>query len=142
MNNILVDSCFWYALFDSSDAYHSKAQEMKDDLEYGNIILPYPILYETLNTRFSKRKEWMSSFDRYIRRDTTYLIPDGEYREKALSNTFFYSLERNRPMALVDISIRLMLEDVNLHIDTLITFNAGDFSDVCANKNIKLYPNI
>ena len=138
MNNILVDSCFWYALFDSSDDYHSKAQEMKDYLEFGNIILPFPILYETLNTRFSKRERWMSIFEEYMNRKTTFLIPDAEYREQALSNTFFYSLAKKRPMALVDMSIRLMLEDINLNVTTLITFNVGDFIDICASKNIEL----
>jgi predicted nucleic acid-binding protein len=138
MNNILVDSCFWYALFDSSDKYHSKAQDMKDYLEFGKIMLPFPILYETLNTRFSKRGGWMSVFEEYVKKETTFLIPDTEYREQALSNTFFYSLVQKRPMALVDISIRLMLEDVKLNVNTLITFNAGDFIDVCASNGIVL----
>lgn len=138
MNNILVDSCFWYALFDKSDKYYYKAQEMKDYLELGNIILPFPSLYETLNTRFSKRENWMFAFEEYIKRETTFLIPDTTYREQALSNTFFYSLSQKRPMALVDISIRLMLEDVNLNINTLITFNVGDFFDICASKSIEL----
>ena len=138
MNNILVDSCFWYALFDCSDEYHSKAQDMKDYLEYGNLILPFPILYETLNTRFSKRENWMFNFEEYMKKETTYLVPDAEYREQALSNTFFYSLVQKRPMALVDMSIRLMLEDVSLNVNTLITFNVGDFIDVCAFKRIEL----
>lgn len=138
MNNILVDSCFWYALFDSADKYHYKAHEMKDYLEYGNIILPFPVLYETLNTRFSKRENWMSAFEEYLNRKTTFLIPDTEYREQALSNTFFYSLVQKRPIALVDMSIRFMLEDINLNINTLITFNVRDFTDICASKGIEL----
>ena len=136
MNNILVDSCFWYALFDNSDEYHYKAQKMKDYLEFGNIILPFPILYETLNTRFSKKENWMSMFEEYKNRKNTFLIPDTEYRERALSNTFFY--KGKRPMALVDMSIRLMLEDINLNVNTLITFNVGDFIDICISKGIEL----
>jgi predicted nucleic acid-binding protein len=138
MNNILIDSCFWYALFDSSDEHHHQAIEMKDYLEFGNIILPYPVLYETLNTRFSKRNNWMSAFKGYMERKTTVLIPDTEYREKALSNTYFYSLVQKRPMALVDISIRLMLEDIKLNINAMITFNVEDFVDVCTSNRIAL----
>jgi predicted nucleic acid-binding protein len=138
MNNILVDSCFWYALFDPSDTHHNKAQKMKDYLDYGNIILPFPILYETLNTRFSKRENWMSVFEEYKNRTNTILIPDTEYREQALSNTFVYSLIQKRPMALVDMSIRLMLEDVDLNINTLVTFNINDFVDICYSKGIEL----
>ena len=138
MNNILVDTCFWYALFDESDEYYHRAQKMANYLEFGNIMLPFPILYETLNTRFSKRIEWMSVFQEYMNRESTSLIPDTEYRQQALSNTFFYSLDRRRPMALVDMSIRLMMEDVNLNINTLITFNVNDFSDVCRIKGVEL----
>ena len=140
MSNILVDSCFWYALFDSSDEHHNKAKKMIDYLDYGNIILPFPILYETLNTKFSKREDWMRTFEEYKNRKNTFLVPDNEYREQALSDTFFYSLKRKRlrPMALVDMSIRLMLEDVNLNINALITFNVGDFIDICHSKRIEL----
>jgi len=138
MSNILVDSCFWYALFDVSDEHYHKAQKMKGYLECGNIILPFPILYETLNTRFSKRENWMRAFEEYKNRNNTFLIPDTEYRKQALSNTFIYSLVQKRPMALVDISIRLMLEDINLNIKALITFNVEDFSDICYSKGIEL----
>jgi len=138
MSNILVDSCFWYALFDHSDEHHHKAQKMQNYLEFGNIIIPFPVLYETLNTRFSKKENWMSLFQGYMNRKTTVLVPDNEYRDQALSNTFFYSLIQKRPMALVDIAIRLMLEDIALNINTLITFNVGDFVDICNQKNIEI----
>ena len=138
MNNILVDSCFWYALFDSSDQHYNKAQKMKSYLEFGNLILPFPVLYETLDTRFTKRENWMSIFETYMKRKNTILIPDTKYREQALSNTFFSSLVQKRPMTLVDMSIRLMLEDITLNINTLITFNVGDFIDICTSKKIEL----
>jgi hypothetical protein len=44
-------------------------------------------------------------------------------------------------MSLVDITLRLMLDDVNLKIDALITFNVGDFVDVCSAKGIELISN-
>ena len=80
----------------------------------------------------------MRTFEEYKNRNSTFFVPDTKYRAEALSNTFFYSLEQKRPMALVDMSIRLMLEDVNLNINTLITFNVGDFIDICASKRIEL----
>ena len=138
MSNILIDSCFWYALFDDSDEHHYKAQKIKHYLDFGNIIIPFPVLYETLNTKFSKKEIWMSGFQEYMNRKTTSLIPDAKYREQALSNTFFYSLNRKRPMALVDMAIRLMLEDINLNVNTLITFNVRDFVDICNSKSIKI----
>ena len=140
MYNILVDSCFWYALFDERDEHHALAQKMENYLEFGNIILPFPILYETLNTRFAKRENWMSGLNEYMSRETTILVPDTEYRKKALSGTFFNALtpRGKRPMALVDMSIRLMLEDIKLDITALITFNEDDFTDICHSKRIEL----
>ena len=136
MNNILVDTCFWYALYDESDEQYRKAQEMVDYLKSGNIVLPFPVLYETLDTRFCNRKEWVTSFNEIISRDTTVLIADERYRENALSKTFFTN--EKRPMSLVDMTIRFMLEDVNLNLNALITFNKGDFIDVCHSKGIEL----
>jgi hypothetical protein len=78
----------------------------------------------------------MTAFKEYTKRPTTVLVPDDDYREKALSNT--YSLVRKRPMALVDMSIRLMLEDVKLNINAMITFNVGDFVDICTSNRIEL----
>lgn len=136
MTNILVDSCFWYALFDARDQHHAEAQQMKEYLDYGNIIIPYPVLYETLNTRFSKMKEWMSAFDVILRKYTTLCIPDEVYRKDALDSTFVTA--KKRPMALVDMVIRYMLDDVNLNIKKMITFNVGDFDDVCRRKGIEV----
>jgi hypothetical protein len=139
--NILIDSCFWYALFDESDEHYPKVQKMIDYLEFGNIILPYPILYEALNTRFVKRKEWVVVFNEYMNRESTILISDENYKAIALPITLTNSISHIRPMSLVDITLRLMLDDVNLKIDALITFNVGDFVDVCSAKGIELISN-
>ena len=138
MSNILIDSCFWYALFDKSDEHYNKAQNLLKYLEFGKIILPYPTLYETLNTRFVKRREWTTIFNEYMHKETTILVGDDKYKEKALFNTMNSSIKSLRPMSLVDMIIRFMLDDVNLNIDAFITFNVGDFVDLCVNKGIKL----
>jgi hypothetical protein len=108
---------------------------MQDYLEFGNIILPYPIIYETLNTRFVKRKEWLTTFNDFLKRESTVLVPDEPYKKKALSSVLSNT---TRPLSLVDMTIRLMLDDINLNINALITFNVGDFIDICANKRIEL----
>jgi predicted nucleic acid-binding protein len=138
--NILVDTGFWYALYREKDQHHSQAQSMQKYLEpVHNIILPYPVLYETLNTTFVEQKNWMFGFSEMLNRTTTILISDEPYKEKALSSVL---TETSRPMSLVDRVIRLMLDDDNLNINALITFNAGDFIDLCRNKRIELknYP--
>jgi predicted nucleic acid-binding protein len=141
MSNILTDSCFWFALYDERDEHYSKAQKLAKSLDFANIILPYPILYETLNTRFCKA-ESIHSFNEILKKEKTILIPDDKYRDIALNITLRDSVNKKRPMSLVDMIIRLMLDDVNLKIDTLITFNTKDFIDLCYSKNIELISDI
>ena len=136
MNNILVDSCFWFALYEPKDEHHEKALELFEYLDIGNVILPFPTLYETLNTRFSKNRS-IDEFEKLIERLDTTIIHDDIYKNDALRLIFEPNFKK-RNLSLVDIIIRLMLDDVNLKIDYIITFNTGDFIDVCRRKNIEL----
>jgi predicted nucleic acid-binding protein len=138
MSNILIDTCFWYALFDARNLNHHKANELVHYLDIGNIIIPYPTLYETINTRFTRNKVWVDEFEKLLKNKNVLFVEDIEYKENALSLTFDSTLNRNRPLSLVDMVIRLMLEDVNLKIDYLISFNSGDFIDLCLKKGITL----
>jgi predicted nucleic acid-binding protein len=137
MNNIIIDTGYWYALFDARDEYHIEANELADYLELGNILIPYPTLYESINTRFSKRPEWMEEFKKIIERDNVTLIDDADYKESALNLTFETTLLQNRPISLVDTIIRIMLDDKNLKIDYLLSFNIGDFFDICQKRRIE-----
>lgn len=138
MNNILIDTCFWYALFDSRDQDHLKALELVEYLDMGKLIIPYPTLYETINTRFTGRKEWVEEFETILKKDNIQVVDDLSYKESALSLSFESTLRRNRPLSLVDMVIRLMLDDVNIKIDYLISFNTGDFIDICHKNRIEL----
>jgi len=40
----------------------------------------------------------------------------------------------NGCISLCDVLIRLLIEDVNLRIDALLTFNEKDFVDVCRKR--------
>ncbi|KAA6338721.1 hypothetical protein EZS27_013303 [termite gut metagenome] len=140
MSNILIDTCFWYAYYDDRDVQHHLAIELFEYLGLANaIIIPYPTLYETINTRFSKRKDWIDSFNNILtNNESVRIINDDEYKEKALKLTFDYSINRKQPISFVDMIIRLMLDDADLKIDALVTFNEKDFSDICYQKNIDL----
>jgi len=138
MNNILIDTCFWYALFDARDSNHHKALELVLYLDLGNVILPYPTLYETINTRFTRNKEWVEEFEKVLKNKNVQILEDLEYKENGLALTMDSILNKNRPISLVDMVIRLMLDDVNLKIDYFITFNTKDFIDLCHKKRIEL----
>lgn len=135
--NLLLDTGFWYALYDRDDQHHEDAQVLAGYLDNHNLVLPWPCLYETLNTRFIGRRKWLDSFSAYTGRISTILLSDEAYRNEALRMAF----ESPKPwlnLSLVDHVIRLALEDPNTRIDTIITFNPRDFCDVCYPRNIGL----
>ncbi len=132
-HNILIDSGFWFALYEPRDQYHSKAEEIFFVIEEFKKIIPWPTLYEIINTRFIKRKHYIS-FDKIIKQSKTIKISDVQYRQSALSSINSTS----KYLSLVDAIIRSMLEDSNLKIDALVTFNAIDFSDICYSRSIEI----
>jgi len=138
MNNILIDSGFWYALYDRRDSYYTKAQEIFEFLSIGNVLIPFPSLYETINTRFAKNEIGLRNFKRLIDEPNIVLLDDQEYKSEAMELTFRSALDLKKPYSLVDIIIRLMLSDEKLKVDYLISFNPGDFIDVCGKRRISM----
>jgi len=125
--HFLADTCFWLALYDVSDEHHQTAQDIMQRCSMSDkILIPFPVLYETLNTRFVKHKEWLLNFNALLKRDATVRICDEPYKERALATV----LGEKRPISLVDRIIRLMIDDNNLQVTALITFNRRDFYDV------------
>jgi predicted nucleic acid-binding protein len=138
MNNIIVDSGFWYALYDKRDQYYQEANELAEYLDMGNIVMPFPSLYESINTRFTRRSDWMEEFERLLGLNNVQLIDDTEYKDFALNHSFETTLLFKRPISLVDSVIRAMLDDKNLKIDYLLSFNVGDFIDICQRRDIEI----
>lgn len=133
--NVLVDTGFWFAYYDNSDSFHQVAVSIMDLLDNHNILIPFPSLYETINTRFSKKKKWMEHFKALINNPNCTLISDDSYKEMTLELSMNSAIEKDRAISMVDMIIRQMLDDVNLRSDALITFNPEDFADVCRKKN-------
>ena len=71
MNRILVDSGFYFALFDPRDQHHTDACERQGWLEIASVVIPWPILYETVNTRFTRRPDTIARFERIVRAPQT-----------------------------------------------------------------------
>lgn len=132
--SILIDSCFWFSLYDKRDTYHYKAVFLAELIHGHNILIPWPTLYETINTRFSKNLIWLNNFESFIYRSNTLLIDDLKYKETVLSEIF----GSTRPLSLVDRVIRSILSDESLKIDYLLTFNTGDFIDFCNYRRIEI----
>jgi predicted nucleic acid-binding protein len=133
--SIIIDSCFWFALFDNRDPYHEDAMLFYEYIVPHTLVLPWPTLYEALNTRFSRRRASVEKFYSIIRTHSTYLVPDNEYRDISLE----YFFNQRRPFSLVDIVIRNIILDESIKIDAIVTFNEADFIDICSKRGIELF---
>ena len=80
MQRLLVDSGFVFALFDARDQHHADANKKQEWLEILSIAIPWPILYETINTRHARRPDWIARFENIVRSRDTEFIDDAPYR--------------------------------------------------------------
>jgi|SRR2546421_841625 predicted nucleic acid-binding protein len=141
MASILVDTGVWYALCDSRD--RTVSQEVIDDLyarvKAHSIIMPWPIAYETLRTRFVHNRLALERFEREMRSQRINQVDDAPYRQEALALSIESSLRRRRPLSMVDCVLRLLIDDVSTKIRYVVTFNQPDFVDVCRRRQIELW---
>lgn len=131
MKSVIVDSCIWFALVDKKDAYSQYAEVIANMLQPHKILVPYPSLYETINTKLVKNERGQADrlFDYLNNAEKVTLIPDDKYRQEAL-RAVQSNLEKGKTYSLVDMIIRLMMEDVNLGPIAVMTFNVKDFVGV------------
>ena len=135
--NILFDTGYWFALYDERDSYHENALLLFDYLYPHRILIPWPSLYETLNTRFVRRENWLADFKAVLNNKNTIQVQDEKYKYDVIKSIFLQS-KSYKKYSLVDLIIREILLDVEVIIDALITFNIADFEDICWKRNIEL----
>jgi hypothetical protein len=92
-------------------------------------------VYTRLNTRFVKNPIAVKRFELLLRKAHVVRLPDEPYREAALPAVMTFA---SRRMALVDMVLRLILEDVNVRKHGLLTFNPRDFSDLFRKHQIEM----
>lgn len=136
---VAADSGFWFALFNERDKYHLDAQSIEEDLSVHSVIVPWPTLYETINTRFCRKKHNLVRFKALMDRSSTVIVDDSPYRKSSLEHVLDVS-NTYATYSLVDQVIRSMLADAKLRIDAMITFNQKDFSDICRSRRIEMLP--
>jgi predicted nucleic acid-binding protein len=147
MATICADAGFLIALYDARDSHHEHALRQfevffaPDSLR--NVLLaPWPILYESLNTRQARRKPVLQqlSTDWTIleRNEQLILLSDEVYRDQALRDYLDTYQGIPRTFSLADRVIRAVLADPTISIDAFLTYNSRDFFDVCAAKQIQL----
>lgn len=135
---LLVDSGFFFALFDPRDSHHALAGTKKEWLDVCPLVVPWPVLYETINTRFVRRPATIARFEGLIRGSDTLLLDDAPYRRNAYEDTLERAKTRNGPKSLVDSILCAIIEDPNVRIDAMLTFNLRDFGSVCQSNRVAL----
>lgn len=137
IGGVLVDTGFFFALRDRRDQHHAGAGAKKHLLDSSRIILPWPVLYETLNTRFVGLPGAIDWLDRLVLSPTTELLDDSQYRDRSY-RTVSANARRGRRLSLVDTVLRSIIEDVDVRVAGLLTFNPRDFADVCRQHRIEM----
>jgi len=135
---VLVDTGFWYALCDDTDSYRTKAEQNADIIDTLNLLMPWPCLYETFNTRFAKNGNAVKRLEALMKQGNVIRISDEPYREDALVIAMREAPARG--IALVDMVIRLILDDIGVRKHGILTFNPRDFSDICRKRQLELLP--
>ena len=134
---LLVDTGFFFALFNEKDQYHASACNLSKWLDNLSIILPWPVLYETVNTRLSRRPIDLVRFKAIVELQDTVLLDDSPYRSESYK-TVMTPTRRGSPLSLVDAVLRAIVEDVNVPVEAMLTFNHRDFADICSKHNVEL----
>jgi hypothetical protein len=88
--------------------------------------------------RFVKNSMAVARYEAFMRDCDVQRIDDAPYRDGALTQTIAAARDGKRSIALVDMVIRFMLDDVNVRSNYLITFNKKDFLDVCNRRRVEL----
>lgn len=135
-SGLLVDTGYFIALYTERDEHHSAAKRKQGLLERWPIVLPWPVLYETMNTRFVKMPGALARFGAILVHPDTVLLDDSPYREGSYRTVGETAPQRY--FSLVDAVLRAIIEDTNVSISAMLTFNPRDFHDVCRKHRVAL----
>jgi hypothetical protein len=151
MNGFLADTGYLIVLYDPSDDNRnvSKARGSFRELfeESENVmLLAWPVLYETLNTRLSKRRDVVIRIEAEWRKlragNQLAFIEDQMFRDRSLVEwqNEITRAQHFRPLSLVDRVLRKAIQSPAVKVHGLLTFNRRDFEDVCADREIAILP--
>ena len=139
---ILVDTGVWYAIFDPRDRPSDREaiNELAEQITSMTVVIPWPITYETLCSRFVKNRLALEGFERLLKSPKTVFLDDTPYRNAALDHSISSSLQLGRPLSLTDCLLRVVLDAPETRINYFATYNLRDFHDVCAKQGVEVLP--
>lgn len=135
---ILTDTCFWLGLIDPTDQHHEKSKDISELINDFKILFPWPCLYETVSTHLARNRQRTLYFESILKKPEIELIDDLKYRDSALNEVFDFNRYHGFTHSLADSVIREILKDIDIKVNCLVTYNAKDFYDVCAKRQIEI----
>jgi predicted nucleic acid-binding protein len=140
--NVLVDTGVWYAIFDPRDRPNDReaVSILAEQIQSMTSVIPWPITYETMCSRFAKNRLALEKFERLLKSSRVSFLDDAPYRKAALEHSFNSSLRSNRPLSLTDCLLRVVLDNPDTHIHYLASYNVRDFHDVCLRHRVGMLP--
>ena len=147
--NVCLDACFLIGIYDERDQHHLRSAELFSSLFADNsvhvAVIVWPALYEAVSTQLVKHRRRTSAMERDWRRlavaNKLLFIDDEKYRDDALESCLretSRSVGSYRALSLTDRVLRAVLADEELKIDGIVTFNPGDFADICLQSRREL----
>jgi hypothetical protein len=137
LKRILTDACFRIAICDEEDSYHPNVKAILSEIKSQRLLLPWPILYEILRTKFVKNPKLVNNFREFIYDIQIEYIEDLPYKDLALKKLLSYKRHLDKK-SLVDLVLREMLIDKRLRKNNFVTFDISDFRDVCFDMQIEI----
>lgn len=137
----LVDTSFFFALYDERDTHHKKIVGRERELQHCHFVLAWPVLYETINSRleglFQRKAHHAAHLSNLIQSRNATLLDDAPYRARALHNTIrvWEDNQIGEKVSLVDRVLHLIIEDTNVNLDSVLSTDARDFRRICKVRN-------
>ena len=104
------------------------------------ILVPHPVLYETLCTKMVKNSKQVMLLTHYF--NMAVKVSDKEYVNEAYQKIEQQATMQRGNASMVDIAIMLMAEDPRNNVKGILTFNGRDFSSFCQRNRIPMIENM
>lgn len=141
--NILADTCFWISLCDPTEKDHIEAVTMMEMISYDNahtILVPHPVLYETLCSDMVKKPKQVLLLMQYF--SHVVKVPDTDYIKDAYNFVEWQASMGKGTASMVDVAIMLMADDAKNNVKAILTKNGRDFALFCQKRGLPMIENI
>lgn len=141
--NIIADTCFWISLCDSSEVDHTEVKKMMEKIireRCHKIIVPHPVLYETLCSEMVKKPYQVVQLTQYF--NYVEKVSDDNYVSEAFRLVEQQASMKTGRASMVDFSIMLMAVDPKNNVKGILTKNGRDFFAFCQKHSISMIENM